>query len=245
MALAVALLGGCGSTDTGGSGGSSGSGGTGGGTTSATLPTCTDSGVHVRATLVKLGGEPTNVGDLDITGTVAAAGVDTPPSSECGAGEAWVSIDAADGSGQWLACFQMPNFAMTLVAGDAVELSQLVQPHDIDPPSFHTTLRASGQLVIHVERASSESDVALPESIDIAPGEVLCETFPDDGGCGVKTREVTVSLGAESVLLTPGESGVVGGYRVLVDIYDKHTDGGGCDSGDASVLIGIVPAPAE
>lgn len=219
-------------------------GGCSGGVDSDTVGECAALESHIGAEVLKPGGEPLAFDEADVTGTVTGVGLGMSPSNLCGAGAAWVSIDATGGGGEWLACFTVPDFEIALSMGDAVELKRFVGAADIDPPSFRTTLRAGGQLVIDVEELTNAKDLALPDGITLANGDLLCESPPLEGGCGRNRYLATISLGSESVEIPPGESGVVGGYRVDVGQNDDITSGGGCDSGSANIVIAVLPAPA-
>lgn len=218
-------------------------GGCDGGIDGDTVGACSALQGHIAASVIQPGGEPLAFEEADITGTVTAVGLGMSPAGKCGA-SAWVSIAATGGGGEWLACFLVPDFTIALSMGDAVELTRSVSVGDIDPSSFRTTLRASGQLVIDLEDVADTGDLALPEGITLADGELLCESKPTDGGCGTKRHVATISLGSESVEIPPGESGVVGGYRVDVDQNDDITSDGGCDSGSAHIVIAVLPVPA-
>ena len=105
--MLAALLGACGDGSTSGGAGSAGSGGSGGSgggtTTTTTMPTfdlCpTKSEPHVVAILVDPNGKAAGDMAVSVTGVVAASGIDTPPSFECGGGLAWVQVAADDGTG--------------------------------------------------------------------------------------------------------------------------------------------------
>lgn len=258
LAAAAGLAAGCdggsgGSGGTGGAGAAGGSGGTGaaggsgGGTATTSTPTIDACPIgaeaHAAAILVDPAGMPAGTGAVDITGTASAAGLDAPPSAECGSGQAWVSITDDGGTGEWLACFQAPSLVWSVTAGDAVQLTQAVTDHPIAPASMHTTLRANGALVAHVEQATYEDEVALPDGVAVARGEQACSS-PDDA-CMTEGYSVTASAGGQSATIAPGEAGIVGGLRVYVDRYWLQNVSSACDAGDASVLLAVTPAPPD
>lgn len=237
---------GAGSSASGGTGGSGGSGGGGAGggggtTTTTTIAACPiGAEAHVAAVIVGPDSQPFGQKPADVTGTLAAFGVDTPPSPVCGSGQAWVQIEV-DAQTTWIACFQAPSLIFDLVAGDAVTLLQTANEHPIAPASIHTTLRANGNLVLHVEQATYEAEVALPDGVTVAKGDKECAS-PDDL-CKVDGYAVVATAGPESVTIAGGESGDAGGFRVYVDRYWTAQASSGCDGGDANILLSVTPSP--
>lgn len=230
---------------TGGSGDTGGSGGAGGGTTTTTtnaIELCpTQAEAHVAAVIVDPAGSPVWTDAVDVTGAVAAAGLDAPPSAECGSGQAWVKIAADGGGGEWLACLQAPSLAWGFAPGDPVELTQAVTTHPIAPATVHTTVRSAGALVVHVEWAMYEEELALPDGLAVARGDQVCAS-PDDP-CETEGHSVTASAGGESAVVQPGEAGVVGGLRVYLDHYWILSVSSACDAGDAHIRMAVTPAP--
>lgn len=240
--------GGGGTGGAGASGGAGGDGGAGGGTGGATttstptIDACPiGADAHAVAVIVDPDGAAVGIGAVDVAGTASAAGLDTPPSAACGSGQAWVAITDDGGTGDWLACLQAPSLAWDVAPGDPIELTQAVTEHPIAPATVHTTLRSGGALVVHVEWATYEDEIALPDGVTIERGDEACSS-PDDP-CLTEGYSVTASAGGESAVIAPGEAGVVGGLRVYLDRYWTQNVSSACDGGDASVLLAVTPAP--
>ncbi len=257
---ALVLLAGCdggggGSGGTGGSGGSGGTGGTGGSggtgggagggtTTMPAIDACpTGAEAHALALVIDPSGTVLWTAAADVTGTVAAAGLDAPPSAECGSGMAWVTITEDGGGGDWTACFQAPGLVWSFAPGDPVELAQTADEHPIAPASVHTTLRSAGALVAHVEWTMYEDELALPDGLTVAKADLVCDSPADS--CLTRGYSVTASANGESTGILPGESGVVGGLRVDLDHYWILNVSSACDGGNTHIRISVTPAPAE
>jgi hypothetical protein len=237
---------GSGGSGPGGAGGG-GAGGGGGGTTTTTTTTqaieaCpTQAEPHVLSIVVDPSGSPVWTDAVDIAGTVAGAGLDSPPSAECGSGMAWVTITADDASGDWVVCFQAPSLVWSFQPGGPAELAQTVDVHPIAPATVHTTLRSAGALVVHSEWAMYEEELALPDGVTVARADQVCSS-PDDP-CKTEGYSVTASAGAETASIQPGESGVVGGLRIYVDHYWMQQVSSACDGGAAHIRMAVTPAP--
>ncbi|MEZ4293456.1 MAG: hypothetical protein R3B70_00645 [Polyangiaceae bacterium] len=176
-----------------------------------------------------------------VSGNVTSAGLDSPPSAECGSGLAWAEIDPGDGSGSWLVCFQAPSLVWDFVPGSPAEVAQVVNEHPIAPASIHTTLRSGGALIAHAEQAYYEAELALPDGVAIARGEQVCAS-PEDF-CQIEGYSATVVVGEESAGVMAGESVTLGGYRTYVDRYFTLKTSSACDSGDADIRVAVLPAP--
>lgn len=250
LALSVVLAG-CGdgssSSGNGGSGGSattSSSGGSGGTTTTPMFDVCpTKAETHVVATVVSpADGKAIGAKEASVTGTVKGAGVDTPPSFECGGGEAWVQIAAEDMSGDWLACFQAPGLVVSIMPGESAELVQTVKEHPSAPATLHTTLRVAGALFVHVEWAGAEDEIALPDGVTVARSEEKVCVSPGDP-CDLEGYAVTASEAGQSAVVMPGETASAGAFQLYLDRYWVPQSESGCEGGAADIRIAVTPAP--
>ncbi|MFO0590631.1 MAG: hypothetical protein U0441_24020 [Polyangiaceae bacterium] len=250
--LIAGALAGCGdgasgSSGGGGTGGStvSGGGGAGGSTTTST-PTPTISACevgaepHVAVTIIGPDSKPVGPVAVDVSGTLTGMGIDTPPSPDCGSGQAWIEIQVGVME-TWFACVQAPTFQLDVMYGDAVTLVQTVDEHPIAPASIHTTLRDAGNLILHIEQATYEAEVKLPDGVTVAKGDMECDS-PDDA-CKTQGFAVSATVGATSISIAEGASGDVGGYTVYADRYWSESPSTGCDGGDADIRLAVTPTP--
>lgn len=247
--LAFAALGtGCGdgpaSSSNGGTGGSTSSGGSGGATTTTTasLEACPlNAESHVAATVIGPDGMPlTNVPEI-VTGAIAALGIDSPPSAQCGSGEAWVQITSDVDGTSWLGCFQAPNLVLDATVGQPAELAYTLTSSNPAPPSTHTTLKVNDALVVQIEQVSWETEVALPDGMTIGRAEMVCDSLSDP--CQIEGYDPAIQSGDEVLQIPAGESGDIGGYRIYVDRYWTAKPSSGCDGGDADIRLSIAPSP--
>lgn len=242
----AALAAGCGdgpaSSSNGGTGGGTSSGGSGGTTTTASLEACPlNADAHVAATVIGPDGMPLTNAPGGAAGTIAALGIDSPPSAQCGSGEAWVQITSDAGDGVWLGCFQAPNLVLDATVGQPAELQYTLNASNPAPPSTHTTLKVNDALVVQIEQASWEADVALPGGMTIGRAEKVCDSLSDP--CQIEGYDPAIQSGDEVLQIPAGESGDVGGYRVYVDRYWTAKPSSGCDGGDADIRLSIAPSP--
>ena len=183
------------------------------------------------------------VGDesVDVTGTVTGASVDSPPTFDCGSGMAWAQIEEDGGGGTWLACFQAPGLTWNVAPGQVGQLRQIADTHPIAPASKHTTLRADDALVIHVELATVEQEVALPDGLGLARGDQVCSS-PEDP-CKTEGYTATATLADSIVDLTPGETTNLSTKRIYLDRYWLEKISSGCDGGGAHILLSVTVNP--
>lgn len=232
---------GSGSSATGGTGGA---GGSGGATTTTTpeYPACPlGAELHVAAVIVDPSGAAIVPQAVSVKGLISGIGVDTPPTFECGSGQAWVQIENEADSTTWIACFQAPNLVVDATAGQTAELAQAVDEHGVAPASVHTTVRVDGALLVHVEEATYEAEIALPDGVTIARADKVCDSLSDP--CQIEGYDTTMTAGAESVAIPAGDAGDAGGYRVYVDRYWTAKASSGCDGGDAVVRLAVTKTP--
>lgn len=248
--LGAALLGGCGDGGSGGSGGTGGSGGDGGaggiggaggqgGATTMIAACPIGAELHVASRIV--GPDGVAVGDegVNVAGTVTGAGVDTPPTFECGAGMAWAQIADAGSGETWIGCFQAPGLTWNVTAGQEAQLRQVAVTHPIAPATLHTTLLVDNALAVHVEAATVESEVVLPNGITLARGDQVCASPGDP--CLTKGYEAEATSGGETVKLPPGETTVVGAHKLYLDRYWLENISSACDGGGAYIVLSVTP----
>ena len=249
----AALLAGCGDGGSGGSGGTGGSGGSGGagaggaggaggqgGATTTTIAACPiGSELHVTSTIV--GPDGAAVGDegVNVAGTVTGAGVDTPPTFECGSGMAWAQIADAVSGDTWIGCFQAPGLVWNVGAGQEAQLRRVAVTHPIAPATLHTTLLVDNALAVHVEAATVETEVALPAGITLARGDQVCSS--PESFCLTKGYEAEATSGGETVTLSPGEAAKVGAHRLYLDRYWIENISSACDGGGAYIVLSVTP----
>lgn len=248
--VATSWLAGCGdggsaSSGGGGAGGSTSSGGGGaGGATMTTTPSivaCTlNAEPHVAATIIGPDSKVVGPAAADVAGTLTGMGIDSPPSPDCGSGEAWLEIQVGVME-TWIVCLQAPSLQLNVMFGDMVTLTQTVDDHPIAPASIHTTVRDAGNLVIHVERSTYEADVALPDDVTVVKGDQECDSPTD--ACKTAGFAVSASVGGSTTTIAEGETGEVNGYTVYVDRYWSQSPSTGCDGGDADIRLAVTPTP--
>jgi hypothetical protein len=185
-----------------------------------------------------------NVGynNVEIAGVVIATGATAPPTSECGADQAWVKIKEDGTNAGWFGCFRAPGLQLGLATGDHVELS-----HRVDVFAFtastHITLRKAGALVAHVEWTVREDDASLPDGITVARGlDEFCR-MPNNP-CNVRSYGATFGLNGTLLSLKPGEEATLGAYRVYLDRYWLETASSACDGGDSNIVVAVTPKPS-
>ncbi len=206
-----------------------------------TIAACpTNAEAHVAVVIVGPDSQPLGAKAADVTGTLTGMGIDSPPSPVCGSGQAWVEIQVGAMT-TWIVCLQAPNLVLDVMFGDTVTLVQTVDEHPIAPASVHTTLRDAGNLVLHVEQATYEAEVALPDGVTVAKGDKTCES-PGDA-CKTEGYSAIMSAGGESATIAGGESGDAGGFRMYVDRYWTRQASSGCDGGDAYIVLAMTPSP--
>jgi hypothetical protein len=149
-----------------------------------------------------------------------------------------------DTSGEtWIGCFQAPGLVWNVTAGQAAQLRQIAVTHPIAPATKHTALRVENALVVHVEAATVESEVALPDGLMLSRGDQLCSS-PDDP-CLTKGYDAVAGSVDTTVPLPPGEPTKVGAHSLYLDRYWLENISSACDGGGAYIVLSVTPDPGQ
>ena len=195
--------------------------------------------LHVWSRILRPDGVAVGDESVNVAGTVMAAGVDTPPTFECGSGMAWAQI-VDDATGEtWTGCFLAQGLTWNVAMGQTAQLRQVAVTHPIAPASLHTTLHVANELVVHVEWATAEDEVALPDGLALARADQVCSS-PEDA-CAVNGYAAQVVSGEQVVDVPPGETTTVGAHRVYLDRYWLQSISSGCDGGGAFIVLSVTP----